>query len=170
MAIRSARIDDLAAIIEIYNEAVLTTTATADYEPQSYSVRFDWYQSRTQAGYPVLVYEQDGEVLGFGALGPYVSRPGYRFTAENSIYVAHRAHGQGIGKALLAAILDSAREMGLRNILASISSDNVASLRLHEAFGFVEVGRCPALVWKFGQWIDVLLLQCVLDPDLTPDA
>src|SRR5262245_395605 len=93
--IRPATPPDLPAILEIYNEAVLNTTATADYEPQSLETRIAWFEARKAGGYPVLVAEDEFRVVGWSSLSPYHSRPGYRFSAEVSVYVAADRRGQG---------------------------------------------------------------------------
>ncbi|MGV3615801.1 MAG: GNAT family N-acetyltransferase [Fimbriimonas sp.] len=160
MHVRPAMLADLGAILAIYNEAVLTTTASADTEPQTLAARAAWYEGLRREGYPVRVAVSEREVVGWAALMPYKPRPGYRFTAETSLYVAERARGQGVGKALLAELMAEAGRRPLRNLIAAISGDNEASLRLHRNFGFTDGGTLTAAVYKFDTWIDVVLLQC----------
>jgi len=108
--VRRATGGDLAGILEIYNEAVLDTTATFDYEPQTMEQRAAWFQEHQQNNYPVFVAVDKGErVVGWSALSPYRNRPGYRFTAESSVYVAADQRGRGIGRLLMAPLIEAAR-------------------------------------------------------------
>lgn len=165
MTIRPATADDLPGILDIYNHAVRHSTATADYEPQTLTQRAVWLETRQSQGYPVLIAEDEAtdRIVGWSGLSPYHARPGYRFTAENSVYVAHDRRGQGLGKQLLAPLLDAAREMGLRAIIASIDSENEASLRLHAAFGFERVGHFRQVITKFDRWLDIVYMERLLD-------
>lgn len=163
MTLRNAGPDDLPAILAIYNHAVAHTTATADYDPQPLADRVAWYEDRMRRGLPVLVAEADGAVVGWGSLSPYNPRPGYRFSVENSVYVAPGHQGRGVGRALLARLIEEARAREMRTVVASIDALNVASIRLHESFGFVEVARYRELFYKFGRWLDVVHLQLLLD-------
>ncbi|MBI1841971.1 MAG: N-acetyltransferase [Verrucomicrobia bacterium] len=162
--IRRAAESDLPAISAIYNHAVLHTTATYDYEPENLERRVAWFEEHRALGLPVFVAERDGTLLGWSSLSPYHRRPGFRFTVENSIYVAEAHRGKGLGGLLLAPLIQSATEQGLRSIIAAIDASNAVSVRLHEKFGFREVGRFPAVGYKFDRWLDVAYLQRVLTP------
>ena len=168
MIIRPATRADLPGILEIYNEAVLNTTATYDYEPRTLAHRTEWFEERTRDGYPVFVavneiLEQDstsnGRVAGWSALNPFHARYGYRFTAEDSIYVAPDMRGQGIGKLLLPPLIEGARTKGLHALIAAIDAENTASLRLHASFGFQKVGHFKQTGFKFGRWLDVVYME-----------
>jgi L-amino acid N-acyltransferase len=159
LSIRAAQDSDIPAIVEIYNHAVLHTTATADYEPTTVEVRLAWLHQRQAAGYAVLVAEREGKIVGWAALNPMHPKPGYRFSAENSIYIAAECQRQGIGRQLLAHLLECAEKQGLHSVLASIDSTNTASIALHQKFGFVEVARIPEVIFKFDRWLDVVYLQ-----------
>ncbi len=159
MEIRAATLDDLAAIMGIYNDAVMRTTATADYYPQSMEQRRAWFESHQQDGLPVWVSLEGDEITGWASLNRYHARPGYRFTVDNSIYVASHARGRGIGRALLGQLLDDARRLGMRSIIAVIDGSNTVSIGLHERFGFREVGRIRDAIFKFDRWLDVVYLQ-----------
>ena len=159
MYVRPANPDDLPAVLAIYNEAVLTTTASADVESESFDVRAAWFRTLTAAGFPVVVAEEEDRILGWGSLKPYNPRPGYRFTAENSVYIAEAVRGRGVGKAILGDLIRRAGELPLRSVIAGVSGDNEASLRLHRSFGFKDAGTLEALVFKFDQWIDVVYLR-----------
>lgn len=160
--IRVASEADLPEILAIYNHAVLHSTATADYEPATLEQRRVWLTSRQKLGLPVFVAERSGQTVGWSSLSPYKDRIGYRFTAETSVYVAADARGQGVGKALLAPLLDAGRAAGLHSLVASIDSENDASIALHAAFGFAVVGRMQATVYKFDRWLDVVYMQLLL--------
>lgn len=163
MKIRPATRADLPAILEIYNDAVLTTTATYDYEPRTLQHRVQWFEDHEKIKFPIFVAEGDaGKILGWSSLSRYHDRPGYQFTCENSIYVAAHTRGRGLGKLLLAPLIESAGALNLRAIIAAIDATNAASVRLHAGFGFVEVGRFPNVGFKFGRWLDVVYMQLLL--------
>jgi phosphinothricin acetyltransferase len=162
--IRPAARHDLKSILEIYNDAVLNTTASADYEPQTMSQRIQWYESRKKMGFPMFVAEAPGRrVVGWASLSPYHTRPGYRFTAENSVYIAADWRGRGIGRHLMIRVIESAREIGLHAIVASIEATSEASIRLHASLGFEQRGHLRELIHKFDRWLDVVYMELVLD-------
>lgn len=164
MTIRPATEADLPGILEIYNHAVLHSTATADYEPKTLDDRAAWLALRQSRGLPVFVaVDAAGQIAGWSALSPYHDRPGYRFTAETSVYIAEPHRGQGLGKRLLAPLIDAARAQGLRALIASIDSENAASIRLHEGFGFERAGYFREVIFKFGRWLDVAYLELRLE-------
>ncbi len=161
--IRPATAADLPGILEIYNEAVLNTTATYDYEPRTLEQRAAWFEERTREGYPVFVaVDESGRVLGWSALNPFHARIGYRFTAENSVYVAADRRGKGLGKLLLPPLIAGAQAKGLHAIIAAIDAENTASIRLHAAFGFEKVGHFKQTGFKFNRWLDVVYLERLL--------
>lgn len=160
MTIRPATTADLPGILEIYNDAVLNTTATYDYEPRTLEHRTQWFEERQRDNFPVFVaVDATGRVVGWSALNPFHARCGYRFTSENSIYVAADQRGKGVGKLLLAPLLEAAQTRGLHAIIAAIDATNEASLRLHAAFGFERVGHFKETGFKFGRWLDVVYMQ-----------
>jgi len=153
----------LPGILEIYNDAVLHTTASYDYEPRTLDHRRTWFQERQRDNYPVFVaVEKGGRVVGWSALNPYHARIGYRFTSENSVYVAANRRGKGIGRALLGPLLEAGKARGLHAILAVIDADNEASIRLHAQFGFEKVGLFKQVGFKFGRWLDVIYMEKLL--------
>lgn len=162
MKIRPATRGDVPAILEIYNDAVATTTASYDYDPRPLEHRLQWFDDHERIGLPIFVAEENGKIVGWSSLSRYHDRAGFQFTSENSIYIAAPARGRGIGKLLLAPLIDSAREIGLRAIIAAIDAENAASVRLHAGFGFVEVGRFPQVGFKFGRWLDVVYMELLL--------
>lgn len=168
LLIRDARPADAGAIAAIYNDAVRHTTAILMEGEVDAANRAQWMEARQGIGYPVLVAEKGGRVLGYAAFGDWRPFDGFRGTVENSVYVAPEARGQGVAQALLAALIPRARACGKHVIVAAVTSENAASLRLHEKLGFVETARMPQVGQKFGRWLDLVFLQLQLDPAPTP--
>src|SRR6266404_3248756 len=163
MKVRPAADDDLRGILEIYNEAVLNTTATYDYEPRTLEHRTAWFEEHAKHNYPVFVaVNEDGNLAGWSALNRYHDRKGYQYTTENSVYVAAAQRGRGIGKLLMKPLIETARQRGIHAILAGIDADNEASIRLHASFGFVKVAHFKQVGFKFGRWLDVVYLELLL--------
>lgn len=160
--IRAATEADLPAILAIYNEAILNTTAVYDYTPHTLTMRQTWLAAKQTAGFPVLVADVNGTVTGFAALGPFRAWEAYRYTAENSLYVAPECRGQGYGKQLLASLIAAARAMNLHALVAGIDADNTISLQLHERYGFEEVAHFREVGYKFDRWLDLKFLELIL--------
>lgn len=161
--VRRATREDCPAILAIYNEAVRTTTATYDVEPRTLGQRQDWFDDHVRQDYVVLVAEDAaGQVAGWSSLNRHHDRFGYRFTSENSVYVAEAHRGRGVGGLLLAPLIGAAQARGLHVILAGVDATNTASLRLHAKFGFEQVGHFREVGHKFGRWLDVIYLQRTL--------
>ena len=158
MRLREARLDDLEAIDRIYDHYVLHGTCTAQLEPAGLDARTAWFADH-DARHPIVVAEEEGAVVGWASLSTYNRRAGYDDTVEDSIYVDHRAHGRGIGTALLAHLVTRAEALGHRSIVAAVAGTESASLRLHTKHGFVEAGRLREVIRKFGVWLDVVYLQ-----------
>ena len=168
MLIRDATPDDAAAIAAIYNDAVRHTTAILMEGEVGAENRVQWMAARQALGYPVLVAEAEGAVIGYAAFGDWRPFDGFRGTVENSVYVAPAARGQGVAQALLAALIPRAVACGKHVIVAAITSENAASLRLHEKLGFVETARMPEVGQKFGRWLELVFLQLRLDARAAP--
>ena len=158
--IRPSQDSDTAAITAIYAHHVLHGTGTFEIDPPTEA---DMAQRRAEVlarGLPWLVAERDGQVLGFAYANWFKPRPAYRFTAEDSIYVADAARGSGVGRALLQALVDQAQAQGLRKLVAVIGdSANAGSIGLHRALGFTDVGVLRAMGWKHGAWRDIVLME-----------
>lgn len=168
LLIRDAVPADAVAILSIYNHAVLETTAIWNDAASDLAGREAWLSARQAAGFPVLVAEIDGVVAGFASFGDFRAWEGYRFTVEHSVYVAPDRHRAGIGRALLAALIERALAAGKHAMIGGIEAGNTASIRLHEALGFREVGRLPQVGAKFGRWLDLVFLQLTLDDRAAP--
>ena len=162
VAIRPATLADVPAIADIYNEAVLTTTATFDLEPKSLADRTEWLQSRGPR-HPVLVAAVDGKVVGFAALSRWSDRSAYDGTAETALYVHSTQRNRGIGRELYAALIGQARQLQFHSLIARITEDSAASLHLHRSAGFAEVGTLREVGRKFGRLLGVHILQLVFD-------
>jgi len=160
--IRDARELDLAAMLAIYNGAVLTTTAVYDYQPRSSEQQVAWFRAKQEHGLPVLVAEDHSAVVGFASYGPFRPWPAYLHSVENSLYVTPEQRGRGIGSALLPALIQRAAERGLHTMIAGIDATNEASLRLHAKFGFERVAQFREVGWKFERWLDLAFLQLML--------
>jgi len=163
MPIRDAVEADLPAILAITNDAVRTTTAVWNETPTTLEARAAWLRDRQAQGYAVLVVEAAGGVEGFASLGPFRPFEGYARTTELSIYVDRDARGRGHGSALLGALVERAKALGMHVIVAGIAGDNEVSIGLHRRHGFAEVGRMPEVGRKFGRWLDLVLMQRLLD-------
>jgi L-amino acid N-acyltransferase YncA len=161
--IRPATEADLPAILAIYNDAVVNTAAIWNDDIVDLDNRIAWFRTRTGQGFPVLAAVEGDHVLGYASYGDFRAFQGYRFTVENSIYVAGDARGKGAGSALLAALVDAARAQGKHMMVAGIEAGNGVSLRLHAKQGFVETARMPELGFKFGRYLDLVFLQKTLD-------
>lgn len=159
--IRPAEPGDLPAIQAIYAHHVLTGLASFEETPPDLAEMTRRFETLLAAGYPYLAAEDaDGAVLGYAYAGPYRARPAYRFTVENSIYVRHDLGRRGLGRLLLPALIDAAAARNYRQMIAVIGdSANLASIGLHAAFGFAMIGRLPSIGFKFGRWVDSVLMQ-----------
>jgi len=163
-AVRPANADDMDAVAAIYGEDVLMATASFEIEPPSPEEMRARFSAITSAKYPYFVAVVDGEVAGYAYASEYRSRPGYRYTVENSVYVKSGCRGYGAGRALLTRLIDACSAQGFRQMIAVIGgADNVVSIGLHAALGFREVGRLPAVGRKFDRWIDSVLMQRALE-------
>jgi phosphinothricin acetyltransferase len=168
IAIRSATENDLPALLDIYNHVILHTTAVYSYRPHTMEARKEWYATKLKDGYPVFVAEEDGRVVGFSSYGPFRAWPAYKYTIENSVYVAEDQRGKGIGKLLIQPLIDAARHQGYHAIIASIDASNESSLRLHRSFGFEEVAQFRQVGYKFGRWLDLKFLELLLPTPAAP--
>ena len=167
--LRRARGDDIEAILAIYNASVAVDTASWDSAPQTLAERQAWFEERAAAGHAVLVAVDDADtVLGWGSWGPFRAKHGYRLTMEHTLYVAEGARGTGLGRLLLQGLIDTASHAGVHVLVGALTQENTASLALHERLGFVEVGRLPQVGAKFGRWLDLVLVQRILDDAPAP--
>lgn len=155
---------DAAEIAAIYAHHVTNGVATFELAPPTADEIAGRIAKVRGAGHPWLVARQAGDLLGYAYAAPFHARPAYAFTCEDSIYLAHERTGQGIGTALLGALLPAAEAAGFRQMIALIAGDEAASLALHRRFGFAEAGRMRSVGRKHGRWLDVITLQRALGP------
>jgi L-amino acid N-acyltransferase YncA len=163
--IRDADEDDAAAISALYNATVSTTTVAWTEEHESVAARQEWYRKQRAAGNSVLVAEADGRVIGFASYGEFRNAtkwPGYRFTVEHTIHIDAAHQGIGVGGALLEALVERATAACLHVMIGAIDGENDGSIRFHERHGFVEVARIHEVGFKFGRWLDLVLVQRTL--------
>lgn len=160
--VRAAHNGDVQAILEIYNNAILHTTAVYDYVPHTLEMRQQWFDTKKQQGFPVFVAEENGNIAGFSSIGPFRAWAAYKHTVENAIYVRNDAQGKGIGKLLMEPLIKASKELGMHTIVAGIDADNEVSLKLHRHFGFEEVAHFKEVGWKFDKWLDLKFMQLIL--------
>ncbi len=155
--IRRATLADLPSVVRIYNQSIPAGNATCDIEPETLEDRIPWYHTH-DAHYPLWVGEAEGRVVGWAALSPYSERAGYRLTVENSLYVAEEERRQGWGRRLLDHTVAQAERLGYHAIIARIFAHNPASLAVHRACGFEEMGMLREIATMDDQFRDVAFL------------
>ena len=165
LLVRPSRDDDVAAIAGIYGHHVLHGIASFEEVPPSVEEMARRCADVLARSFPYLVAERGGKLVGYCYAGPYRGRIGYRFSVEDSIYIDPAELGRGIGRALLAAVIDDVTRQGYRQMIAVIGgSETLPSIRLHAALGFTQIGVFPAIGYKFGRWIDSVYMQRALGP------
>ncbi len=162
VTIRQAFSSDLEAITDIYNEAILTTTATFDTETKTVAERLEWFQSHT-GRHPILVAVHEDRVVGWASLTKWSDRRAYDDTAETSFYVNREFRGRGIGRKLKKALIEEARRLKYHTLIARVAEGSNESLHLNESYGFVRVGTLREVGRKFGKLLDVHILQKMLE-------
>lgn len=167
LTIRAAKMGDLGAITGIYNEAILTTSATFDTQPKTDEEQRTWFNNHG-VKCPVVAAELDSEVVGWVSLSEWSDRCAYSDTAEISMYVKQEFRGKGIGRQLLQAIVAEGEKVGFHTILARINTGNDVSIHLHQSVGFEQVGIMREVGRKFGKLLDICLLQKIY-PAKTPE-
>ena len=161
IVLRPALESDIAAIAAIYEWEVLNRAATFELTPPDAAEMLGRMRGVRESGLPYLAAECGGELAGFAYAAPFRTRLGYRFTAEDSVYVSRAHQRRGAGLLLLGRLLEESERVGIRRMTAVISDpdNNVGSLRLHERLGFVRAGHLPRVGWKFGRWIDAVIVM-----------
>ena len=149
-------------MLEIYNDVIVNTTAVYDYQPHTLEMRRQWFRIKEAQGFPVFVAEEDGKVVGFSSIGPFRAWAAYKYSVENSIYVAADQRGKGIGKLLIAPLVEASVQLDMHTIIAGIDATNEASIKLHSSFGFKEVAHFKQVGYKFGRWLDLTFMQLLL--------
>jgi len=157
-----------AAILDIYNDAIVNTTALYDYKTRTLESMVAWFNEKTAGNYPVIGAEAAGTLLGFATYGMWRVRPAYKYTVEHSLYVRKDHRGKGLGDALLTAIVDAAKRQHYHVLVGGIDAENAASIKLHLKHGFAHSGTVTQSGFKFGRWLDVAFYQLTLPTPVDP--
>jgi L-amino acid N-acyltransferase len=160
--VRPATPEDAAAILEIYNDAILQTTAVYSHEPVTLENRLEWLEGKARDGWPVFVADDERTVVGCSSYGPFRAWPAYLHTVENSVYVHPDHRGRGIGKLLIPPLFEAARAQDMHAFIAGIDAENRPSQRLHQHFGFEQVAHFREVGFKFGRWLNLTFWQVLL--------
>jgi phosphinothricin acetyltransferase len=168
LLIRPATAFDLEGILEIYNDAILNTTAIYNYKPYTKAEIEKWFADKKKDSYPVFVAVINNRIAGFVTYGPFRVRPAYKYCIEHSVYVHPDFRKKGLAKKLLAKIIDVAHENNYHAIVAGIDADNKISIELHKQFNFVEVGHIKQVGFKFNRWLDLTFMELLLDTPQNP--
>lgn len=157
-----------AAILDIFNDAIANSTALYDYKPRAPESMVNWFDAKARGNYPVIgVEDEQGELMGFASYGPFRAWPAYKYTIEHSVYVDARFRGQGVGRALLGAVILAAEKQDYHVMVGGIDAANAVSIKLHESLGFKSCGIVRHAGFKFGRWLDLAFYQLILR---TPSA
>lgn len=163
MYIRNATEKDLPAILEIFNFEIIHTANAYIYDPWTLDYALEWFRDKKKEGFPFIVMEEKGEVIGYSYYGPFRTRPAYKTTVEYSVYI-HRDHRRkGIAVQLVDALFKIARENGIHVIMGGVDAGNVKSIHFHEKLGFTQVAYIKSVAYKFDKWLDLILFQLILE-------
>ena len=158
-----------AAILDIFNDAIVNSTALYDYKARTADNMVAWFDAKHKGGYPVIGLEDEkGELLGFASYGAFRAYPAYKYTMEHSVYVRGDQRGKGLGKRLMQLLIEQARANDVHVLVGAIDAANAGSISLHEKLGFQSVGLMPQVGFKFGRWLDLALYQLVLQTPAHP--
>jgi phosphinothricin acetyltransferase len=158
-----------AAILAIFNDAIVNSTALYDYRPRAAESMVTWFETKARGNFPVIGIENEsGELMGFGSYGTFRAWPAYKYTIEHSLYVDNRFRGRGVGKALLTALVEAASRQDYHVMVGGIDASNAVSIRLHEKLGFTHCGTVKQSGFKFGRWLDLAFYQRILATPATP--
>lgn len=161
--IRACQLSDLDAVLEITNYAILKTTAIYDDDARTLAELKNWFLEKQEKNFPVVVAVLDEVVIGYGTFGAFRQKYGSRFTVEHSVYVNVDNNGKGVGSMLLTELIKQAKSQNMRTMIAAIDASNEASIAFHRKFGFIEIGVCHEAGYKFNQWLDLLLMELMLE-------
>jgi L-amino acid N-acyltransferase YncA len=157
------------AILAIFNEAIVSSTALYDYKPRTLEMMAGWFEAKVKGKYPVIGIESEaGELMGFASYGTFRTWPAYKYTVEHSVYVDARFRGRGLGKRLIKEIIAAAQGQNYHTLVGVIDSSNSVSIRMHEGFGFTCCGTIRQAGFKFGKWLDVVFYQLILPTPIQP--
>jgi L-amino acid N-acyltransferase len=157
------------AILAIFNEAIVNSTALYDYQPRTSQSMVGWFDAKKAGGFPVIgVEDGDGTLLAFGSYGTFRAWPAYKYTVEHSVYVHKDHRGRGLGRVVMQELIEAARKNDLHAMMGGIDATNAGSIALHERLGFKHVGTLPQVGFKFGRWLDLAFYQLLLETPANP--
>ena len=157
------------AILGILNEAIVNTTALYDYQPRDNASMVRWFEAKAAGHFPVIgAVDEAGTLMGFASYGTFRAYPAFKYTVEHSVYVHADHRGKGLGRALMEAVIQRARDGDVHVLVGAIDASNAASLALHTELGFVRSGTVRQAGFKFGRWLDLTLVQLILDTPAHP--
>jgi phosphinothricin acetyltransferase len=157
------------AILAIFNDAILTSTALYDYQARTQASMQSWFAAKRQGEFPVIGFEDDdGTLMGFASYGTFRAYPAFKYTVEHSVYVDKRFRGRGLGEALLRAVVERATTQQYHVLVGAIDSTNATSCALHEKLGFTRAGTINQAGFKFGKWLDLVFYQLQLPTPAQP--
>jgi len=160
--IRYAESTDLRAILDIYNDVIINTTAVYDYKPHTLEDRISWYEKKVGSGYPVLVFDENNRVIGYASYGSFRDWPAYKYTIEHSVHVHKDHRGKRVGSRLMKELIKIANEKGYATMVAGIDANNEVSIIMHKNLGFTCCGTIKKAGFKFGKYLDLAFYQCEL--------
>lgn len=150
-------------ILDIFNEAILNSTALYDYKPRTIENMVSWFHTKKQNGFPVIgMINEENKLVGFASYGTFRAWPAYKYSVEHSVYVHQEYRGQGIAIELMKALINTAQKHDVHTMIGGIDATNGSSIRLHEKLGFTHSGTLPQVGFKFGRWLDLAFYQIVL--------
>lgn len=161
--LRSYKTEDTQDILAIINYNILNSTALYDYNIRSYDQQKEILEDKIKKGFPIIVAEYGGKVVGFGMYSEFRFREAYKFTVEHSVYVDKEYHGKGIGKLLLQELIQLAKKQNLHTMIAVIDSENQSSVEFHKKYGFKTVGIIKESGFKFDRWLHSVFMQLILE-------
>jgi phosphinothricin acetyltransferase len=161
--LRSFEIKDTQSILDIINYNILNSTALYDYKIRDFETQKTILEDKINKGFPIIIAECDGKLVGFGMYSEFRFREAYKFTVEHSVYVSPNEMGKGIGKMIMAQLIIQAKAQGLHTMIGVIDSENKSSITFHEQFGFKTVGIIKESGYKFDRWLDSVFMQLLLE-------
>lgn len=157
------------AILDIFNEAIESSTALYDYQPRPLASMETWFANKDKGHFPVIGIEDDaGALLAFGSYGTFRAWPAYKYSVEHSVYVHKDHRGKGLGIQVMQALMEAARQNDVHAMIGGIDASNIGSIALHQRLGFKHVGTLPQVGFKFGRWLDLAFYQLLLQTPLNP--
>ena len=159
------------AILDIFNEAIATSTALYDYEPRDLATIQAWFETKAERNYPVIgIEDESGRLIGFASYGTFRHYDAYQYTVEHSIYVETKYRARGVGKKLLQELIAIAKRQNYHTLIGCIDAENAVSIKLHESLGFHHCGTIRQVGFKFDRWLDLELYQLILPTPVAPRA